>query len=268
VGSLSEEVSAAVEGGWIKTHELGERIRSKGHQRSAISRTLGSAVTKWGTLAKVELLDEDGQGSTEGYVPSYEGFGKLIQGIGHSEAPSKFMFGPSLARLHGLAVPPPPEWFPLFVDVTALESARNCKAKVSVFPPGVGAAPHGQEVQAFWQPGDRPSVDLNAGESAMAELMMVNCSTGWRYNWNQGERDMLPNYFVRTPEARVGTGEDWYEMRSLVNLLVLSVYSESSFARFPFLFLRRKLTKVEMIPIVGYTSKRVKWSGKGLYTRE
>lgn len=253
-----------MEGGWIRTHEVGERIRSKGHQRSAISRTLGSAVTKWGTLAKVELLDRDGQGSTDGYVPSYEGFGKLIQGTGHSEVPSKFMFGPSLARLHGLAAPS--EWFPLFVDVTALESARNCKAKVSVFPPGVGAAPHGQEVQAFWQPGDRPTVDLNAGESAMAEVVMINCSVGWQHAWQNGDRDAPPNCFVRTPESRAGMQEDWYEMRSLVNLVVLSVYSADSFTRFPFLFLKRRLTRVEMVPIVGYASKNVKWSGKGLYS--
>ena len=258
-------MSAAVDGGWIRRRELGEHLRAKGHQPSAVSRTLGQAVNKWDTLAKVILLDDASLNTTEeGYVPSYDGFARLLQTKGNPDEPSKFVFGPSLANLKGLTAPR--EWFPLFVDITALEHSPNCKAMVSVFPPGLGAASHGQEVQAFWQPGDRPSVDLNAGESAMVEVMMINCSVGWQHAWHSGQRDMAPSCFVRTPEARVGKQEDWYEMRSLVNLLMLSVYSTNSFARFPFLFLKRKLTKVEMVPIGGYASKRVQWSGEGLYT--
>lgn len=261
MGSLSEELGAAVDGGWIRRRELGEHLRAKGHQPSAVSRTLGQAVSKWDTLAKVELLNDASLNTTEeGYVPSYEGFGRLLQTKGSTAEPAKFIFGPNLANLKGLAAPR--EWLPLFVDVTALEHSPNCKAKVSVFPPGVGAASHGQEVQALWQPGDRPSVDLNAGESAMVEVMMVNCSTGWQHAWHGGQRDIAPNCFVRTPEARSGLQEDWYEMGSLVNLLVLSVYSTNSFTRFPFLFLKRRLSKVEMVPIVGYASKRVSGPGK------
>lgn len=261
MGSTADELDAAVRGGRIRRRELGVYLGGKGFSSSRLSKALGPAVSKWGALAKIEFLSEASPDETEeGYVPSYEGVAKMLR---RGQRP-KFTFGPRLAILKGLSEPP--EYLPLLVDVTAHDYAPNCKAKVAVFPQGMGASPHSNEVQAFWQPGDRPMVDLNAGESAPVELLVVNCSTAWRHSWHEGDRDMIPNYFIRTPEARSGMKEDWYEPRSIVNVLILTVYSASFFCYLPFLFLRKKLTQVEVAPIVGYTSKGPPWSGKGLYS--
>ena len=65
MGSIADELSAAVEGGRIRRRELGEYMQGKGFQDSAISRALGSAVKKWGSLSKVELLSDSESNATQ-----------------------------------------------------------------------------------------------------------------------------------------------------------------------------------------------------------
>ncbi|MDG6909644.1 MAG: hypothetical protein JRN08_04675 [Nitrososphaerota archaeon] len=262
MGSTAEVLDAAVESGRVTRRELGSYLEGKGIRSSSISRALGPAVKKWGRLAKVKLLSDVETNDTEdGYIPNFVGANKLFK----REASDKFLFGPDLASLKGLYAPYD---HPLFVDVTAREFAANCRAKVTVFPRGISAFPYGEEVQAYWQPGSRLTVDLNSGESAKAEILGIWCTDAFRYRWHAGEKDSPPSCFVRTPSGKGDGRDDMFELSSTVNLLVLTVYSADFFAYFPFLFLKKKLTQLEMIPIIGYTSKEVGWSGKGSYVTE
>ena len=262
MGSMAEELDAAVTSGRVRRRELGSYLEGRGLQSSSISRALGPAVRKWGSLAKVVLLrDVETNDTEDGYIPNYGGANKLFK----REASDKFLFGPALASLKGLYTP---RDHPLFVGVKAREYAANCKAKVTVFPRGVSTFPYGEEVQAYWQPGSKLAVDLNSGESAKAEILGIWCTDAFRYRWHAGQKDSPPLCFVRTPSGKGNDKDDISELSSTVNLLVLTVYSANFFAYFPFLFLKKKLTRIEMIPIIGYTSKEVSWSGKGLYLTE
>jgi hypothetical protein len=278
VGSIADALSAGAVEGRMTRRELGEYMKGKGFQDSAISRGLGLAVAKWGTLAKIKVpfRNESTSRVEDGYVPcdgAYESLDELMR----RPANSRFTFrlGGSSFRGVGRHLDSP---IALHVDVVAKESSTNCKAKVNAVPFG------DREVQFFWQPRDALSLDMNQGETARAELLEVDNPERRRIANYEGalksETDpaviehlrmrlrqthdsaatQKPVCYVRTPDVEGGRkGID-----AIVNVLVLTVYSSQGLSWTPFLLLRRRIEESEILPIVGYKSKNVEWPGKGV----
>jgi len=276
VGSIADALSAGVGEGRITRRELGDYMAGKGFQDSAVSRGLGLAVAKWGSLAKVKVPSTNETGRVaEGYVPcdgAYESLDELMRRPATGRF--AFRFGGSF-RAVGRHLDSP---VPIRVDVVANESSTNCKAKVNVVPFG------DRDVQVYWRPRDALSLDMNQGETARAELLEVDNPERRRIaNYEgalKGETDpaviehvrmrlrqtyesaarQKPVCYVRTPDVEGGRkGVD-----SSVNVLVLTVYSSEGLSWTPFLLLRRRIEESEILPIVGYKSKNVEWPGRGI----
>ncbi|MGH9918994.1 MAG: hypothetical protein ACRD6W_09025, partial [Nitrososphaerales archaeon] len=140
---------------------MGEYMKGKGFQDSAISRALGSAVKKWGSLSKMEV----GEGEETCYIPCDGAYAGLDEPF-RRPASNRFTFKlrssfRGMSRDLDFSIP-------LQVDVTANESSVNCKAKVRAIPFGES------EVQVYWQPHDVLSLDMNQGETARVELMQIS----------------------------------------------------------------------------------------------
>jgi hypothetical protein len=274
VGSLTDELSAAVGEGWVRRSEIGEYMRAKGFQDSSTTRSLGSAVKRWGSLSKIEVSS----GETC-YIPREDAYDLLDDAF---RRPSSNRFSFKLrSSFHGMsrrtdyAVP-------IQIDVVANESSTNCKAKVKATPFG------DREVQVYWQPHDTLSLDMNQGEAAGVELVqlfnpvqkeILNYENALKAESNPGtiahiRMRLQQNYeraagqqplcSIRTPDVESGVTGLGGPMTIFV--LVLTIYSSEGLGWFPFLLLRRKLEESEILPIVKYESKRVQWSGEGLYS--
>jgi hypothetical protein len=275
MGSIAEELSAGVRQGIIRRRELGLHLARKGFQASAVSRSLGQAVEKWGTLSKIGIAS----GETC-YVPCDGPYDALDEFFERPES-SRFTF--RLRRsFHGMSRYS--RETQLLADVVAKESSTNCKAKVAVIPLGE------TEFQAYWQqPHDIPCIDLNQGETARVELAQLanpmareisNYESTLRRETDSGVIEHVklrledtheraarqqPVPFVRTPD--VEGGRAWGVDGQVVYVLILSVYSAEGWGWFPILFLRKHLEESEIVPIVRYKSRRVvEWSGKGIYS--
>lgn len=278
MGSIADELSAGVEGGRIKRRELGEYMKGKGFQDSAISRALGSAVKKWGTLSKVAV----GAGGDETcYIPC-EGAYDALDEVFSKPVSNRFTFK-LRSSIRGMSRYTE-DSIPLQVEVAANESSTNCKAKVNVIPFG------DREVQVYWQPRDILSFDVNQGETTRVELMqlanperkeIVNYQNALKNETELGAIEHIkmrlrqtydsavrqrPVCSIRTPDVEGGMmGVNGH---IVIWILVLTVYSSGGLAWFPFLLLRRHLEESEILPIIQYESKRVpQWSGKGIYSR-
>jgi hypothetical protein len=64
-----------------------------------------------------------------------------------------------------------------------------------------------------------------------------------------------PVCYVRTPDVEGGR----VIVGDTVNILVLTVYSSGGLSYLPFLVLRKRLETSEILPIIKYESKRVRW---------
>jgi hypothetical protein len=268
VGSLADELGAAVAEGWVRRSEIGRYMRAKGVQDSSTTRSLGSAVKRWGSLSEIEVSS----GETC-YIPREDAYDLLDDAFGRPTS-NRFTFklGSSfhgMSRRSDYAVP-------IRVVVVANESSTNCKAKVRAIPFG------DREVQAYWQPHDALSLDLNKGETAGVELVQlfnpvqreianyegdpgtidhIKMRLRQTYERAAGQRPLCS---VRTPDVEGGaTGLNG---PMAIFVLVLTIYSAGGPGWFPFLLLRRRLEESEILPIVKYESKRVQWSGERLYS--
>jgi hypothetical protein len=273
VGSIAEELSAGVSEGLITRRDLGQRLTRKGFQASAVSRALGSAVKKWGTLSRIEIPS----GETC-YVQCDGPYDTLDQYFKRHPS-NRFTFR---LRKPFQGMSRYTCTIPLLVDVIANESSMNCKAKVAVVPLG------DREVQAYWQPHDALSIDLNQGETVRVELaQLANPLLTEISNYEstlKKEKDAAviehvkmrlqqtyenaagqnPVCFVRTPDVEGGNA--WGVDGLVVYILILTIYSIGGMGWFPFLLMRKHLEDSEMVPIINYESKGVQWSGKELYT--
>jgi hypothetical protein len=273
VGSIAEELSAAVKEGLITRHDLGQHLAGKGFQASAVSRALGSAVKKWGTLSKIEIAS----GETC-YVPCDGPYDALDQYF-KRQSSKRFTFR---LRKSFQGMSRYTRTTPLLVDVIANESSTNCKAKVAVIPLG------DTEVQAYWQPHDLLSIGLNQGETARVELAQLanpllteiakyesalkketdatvieHVKMRLQQTYENSARQN-PVCSVRTPDVEGSNA--WGVDGLVVYVLILTVYSAGGLGWFPFLLLRKRLEESEMVPIIKYESKRIQWSGKDFYT--
>ena len=273
MGSLADELSAAVGEGWVRRSEIGEHMRAKGFQDSSTTRALGSAVKRWGSLSRIEVSS----GETC-YIPREDAYDALDNAFGRPGS-NRFAFklrssarGMSRRTDHS---------FPIQVDVMANESSTNCKAKVKAMPFG------DREVLVYWQPHDVLSLDMNQGETAGVELVQLfnplqreiaNYENALKNETNSDVIEHVkmrlrqtyeraaaqqPLCSIRTPDVEGGVTGLSGPMAIFV--LVLTVYSAGGLGWFPFLLLRRRLEESEILPIVKYESKRVQWSGEGLY---
>ncbi|MDG7027516.1 MAG: hypothetical protein JRN16_03795 [Nitrososphaerota archaeon] len=273
MGSLAEELNAGVEAGWVRRSELGEYMRVRGFQDSSTTRALGSAVKKWGSLSRIEVSS----GETC-YIPREDAYDALDDAFGRP-ASNRFAFR-SRSLFHGMSRRTDHP-IPIQVDVIANESSANCKAKVRAIPFG------DREVQVYWRPHDALSLDMNQGETTGVELVQLfnpvqreiaNYENALKNETNTGTIEHIemrlrqiyeraagqqPLCSIRTPDAEGGAiGLDG---PIAIFVLVLVVYSAGGLSWFPFLILRKKLEESEILPIVKYESKRVQWSGEGLY---
>lgn len=251
-------------------------VRVKGFQDSATSRAPGSAVKKWGSLAKIELASGAELDSTEeAYVPcdgAHASLGELLRRPGIDRFNLRLGGSSSFRGPSRYSESP----IPLHVDVVANESSTNCKAKVNAVPFGDG------EVQVYWQPHDALSLDLNQGETTRVELLQVdNPERREITNYQsalKGENDSAaiehiemrlkqayeraarqkPVIYVRTP----GVEGNRKSISDTVNILVLTVYSTGGLSYAPFLVLRKNLEESEVLPILRYESKRTQWPAR------